>query len=132
MLRPSVKVGCTSRRVSKVYKDPGLICKNCKHYNVRYEVCTHPVSTTVDLVTGSMYFDSAEEMRDNPKKCGMNAKYFDKENDGIVMWKEMTSRLELESFPYVFAQFTTIFVLSLAVWCLAKLFFTTMIKMGIL
>ena len=56
------------------------LCKDCKHYRPHWftgihKSCTHPSSTTIDVVTGAKEHGAASTMRNGP--CGMEGKYYE-------------------------------------------------------
>lgn len=81
---------CTSSLTTRIYTDPKTICRDCKYFRPNKRewtsftdkldngFCTHPTATSVNIVSGVTYFDYADDMRNNDKKCGVNARYFQK------------------------------------------------------
>lgn len=80
---PNIKVRCNTEMVVRIYDDPKSICMNCKHYrpkkNTNNGICTHITSSSVDIISGKLYFDDAYTMRKNETRCGLNARYYESE-----------------------------------------------------
>jgi len=57
------------------------ICKDCKYF-IENKECKKFSET--DLVTGSKTYEYAKNMRNDITKCGMEAKYFEKNNYKII------------------------------------------------
>jgi hypothetical protein len=76
----NVRTWCSSELVVQIHRNPGQICKNCKHYRPVSGLCTHRNSTWVNLVNGKILFNTAVEMRHSEKACGLNARYFEKKD----------------------------------------------------
>ena len=87
---PQRKTICprSSKLGTYILTDPVAICLTCKHYRPQQipsgGYCTHPASTTVDIITGEFMFDSANLMRKDSTRCGIQARYFQKENDFLI------------------------------------------------
>lgn len=90
---------CASKYGTYVYKDPYTVCKNCKYFrknkinaeDAEYpedNYCTHTKSTSFDIVSGNVFFESAYTMRSEDELCGLNAKHFEKEHEYILFLRE--------------------------------------------
>jgi len=58
------------------------ICKDCKHYIGDNIECRKFGDT--NLITGKVTYDSARSVRENEKKCGENAIYFEENKFKII------------------------------------------------
>jgi len=58
------------------------ICKDCKHYIGDNIECRKYGDT--NLITGKVTYDSARSVRENEKKCGENAIYFEENKFKII------------------------------------------------
>lgn len=56
------------------------ICRDCRFYRPNTGSCVHPISKTVDIVTGNERFKSALEMRFSEEMCGREATLYEEEN----------------------------------------------------
>lgn len=73
---------CTSELSTVVFRNRTDVCHKCKFFrpetNIHEGFCTHPAATTIDVVSGYMYFENADAMRSSEKACGESARLFEK------------------------------------------------------
>lgn len=83
-----------SRLGTYIVKDAKAVCNECKYFKVKKPsitgkdqhqyMCTHPSAVTVDIVTGKASLDTAHSMRHDQALCGIEARFFDKENELVL------------------------------------------------
>ncbi len=71
---------------------PTRLCKDCIHfkpnvkwvsheYRIKYGLCTNPLISGVDPVTGDMLFNEAHYVRRDEEQCGVIAKLYQEKLD---------------------------------------------------
>ena len=83
-----------------VSKDVGPVCATCRYFRRNPDKpsegkCTHMVSTTIDIIHGSLTFDTAYNMRKNDNLCGLHARFYTKEHPWIIV---MRNSEDVQSF----------------------------------
>lgn len=87
-----------------------VICKTCKYFRpdtrwfsrdnqLKFGLCQHPSAQTVNLVSGHVTYEKAEEMRYRTGPCGLNAQYYEKGNNVPLVWHEI-DWLTMSAFLY--------------------------------